>query len=120
MFAEIPAPSQATLIGWSVLSLGTLAALASSIVSLYRGGQVQRREVTLSPEVMSKEQCHVNHLDIDRRISHLESGTRELWNTMRTEDAKTREALNQYAQDTERALGRIEGKLDDLIKTRNT
>jgi DNA-binding XRE family transcriptional regulator len=126
-FAQAASTAVASKVaGWDVvISLGVLTALALNITSLARGGRQKREvepgekaiEVRPAPEYVTAHACATSHHDLIRRMEQQEKGVSELWATMRKEDEETRRELARYAQVTERAVGRIEGKLDQLMTT---
>jgi hypothetical protein len=122
------AAAAAKVAGWDVvLSLGVLSALALNVISLARGGRQKREvepgekaiEVRPAVEYMTVHACQTAHGDISRRMEQHEKQVAELWVTMRKEDEETRRELARYAQATERAVGRIEGKLDQIMNELN-
>lgn len=105
-----------------LLLLGALGG-ASAVVGILRGFGRQRREIGPQPlevkaamEWASAKECVTRHGEVSRRLSQHDDQIRELWNEMRKENQNIRDAMGKWFTDTERALGRIEGKLNSLLK----
>jgi hypothetical protein len=56
------------------------------------------------------------HIELERRVEAHDRQFQEIWSTLRSENTAIRAEMRQWFQDTERALGRIEGKLDTFTK----
>lgn len=93
---------------WNVvLTLGVLGNLALSLLAIYRGGQVQKREVTFGDQFVTKETCVSHHQAMEERIERLESNAE----AYRKDASESRARLYKHIEDVRRELG---GKIQDI------
>jgi hypothetical protein len=103
------------ILGWGViLSLLTLSTLALNVMNLVRSNQRQKREVTISDQFVTHGVCSVAHQEISHRLTRSEANIGEIWKTMRQENETIRDEMRKSFSAVERALGRIEGQLQQL------
>jgi hypothetical protein len=115
---------------WFLICLFGIVAGAGAVLALIGRFTKQTREVRGGPVVVegevkvlpkgrrfSAEACDAKHTEITRRLDGHDEQINHLWFTLRDEDAKTRKELNDTFQSIQRALGRIEGKIDDRNKS---
>lgn len=95
-----------------ILLLGALGG-ASAVVGILRGFRKQKEVTT---EWASVKDCAVYHGNTNRRLDQHDEQIRELWDEMRKENQSIRDSMGKWFAETERALGRIEGKLNALLK----
>jgi len=93
-----------------IIIAGVFLSNAAAIAALLRAGKTQKREVSFSEQLVTKEFCTSSHQAQDRRIESVEKQATDLWNTVRSENAKIRAEISKGFQDIERAIGRIEGR----------
>jgi hypothetical protein len=115
-------PSAASL-GFWLSAAGNVALVVTVIVLLVRKSQpieidkqpvhvTGRMKVEPQPGLATQAECELRHADISRRLDGHDHEIESLWTTMRAEDKATREILDERFQAIQRALGRIEGKID--------
>jgi hypothetical protein len=107
MLAQLTAETTVTLslICVVIATVGTITNLISN--------RKQRREITFGEEFVPKAQCQQIHIATSEAIKRHEAEIGSIWNTFRSADVDLGKQLNRMAQDLERAIGRIEGKLSD-------
>lgn len=112
LLADISSVEPGHLKDYIIITIG-LGMVALQIIQALRTRGIQKREVSFSEEVVSKQMCTSLHTETDRRMLQCEKQIAELWNTLRSENESIRDEMRRGFQDMERALGRIEGKLDN-------
>ena len=65
----------------------------------------------------SSDICDEKHTTITRRLQVHDDQIGELWRTMRTEDAATRESLSKAVRDFDRTVGELHGTLMKVDQT---
>lgn len=106
-------------IGTFISVLSVLAGLAFAGFGIYFG--FKRRTVKIDPTPLKVSQTpkRYNHELTEQRYNEVSGRLdghdvkfQEIWKTMRAEDAAIRMETTRCFRDIERALGRIEGKID--------
>lgn len=124
--AQIPAADPQHLQQFLIIGFGLLAA-ASTAVAIWGQFRTKRGQVEITKPIPNEpgeswanaEICNARHEELHRRLHQLEESKAELWRTMRAEDADIRKTMDKQSKDFERAIGRIEGKLDALMEAQN-
>jgi len=70
-------------------------------------------EVRKAPKRYNHDLFVSQHDDVNRRLNGHDKEIEQLWSTLRAEDAETRRQMAESFLSIQRALGRIEGKLED-------
>lgn len=73
-------------------------------------------EVKAATQHPTVEMWQGKNAEVGRRLDGHDMEIESLWNTLRSENTAIRAEMNRWFADAERALGRIEGKLDELAK----
>lgn len=110
-----------TFLKQALLFLTGIAGGAATVISILTARNRRRQiepqplEVRASPAYATVAQCHEKHVEIGRRLDGHDHEITALWNTMRAEDNAIRAAIAKSFADIERALGRIEGKINTRL-----
>ena len=62
----------------------------------------------------SNEQLQSSHDELTKRVDKIENDIPKIWDKLNSENTKIRQEMNKQFNDVERALGRIEGKIDNI------
>jgi hypothetical protein len=120
MLAEVSAPVEiASWLGCAAF----LVMLVNGVFKLKRNATGEVREIGPQPltvkkadEFVTVQQCSLAHSGIVERLDGHDAQIQELWSAMREEDEETRKRMDESFQSIQRALGRIEGKLDAKVR----
>ena len=112
----------ATTLKWALLlafALLSAVGIAVGIWSAFAKRSIhiepQPVEVRKSPKRYNHELITTQFQTVDHRLDKHDGQIQEIWTTMRAEDAAVRAEFNRCFKDIERALGRIEGKIDTKL-----
>jgi hypothetical protein len=104
---------QFTLVILGLLSgLASAAAIAGALFAKRRKIEPQPLQVEEAEKFVTASACGSSHAHLIKRLDQHDEIIRDLWTTFRAENASIRHEMTKGFQDMERALGRIEGKLD--------
>jgi hypothetical protein len=104
---------QAVLLLCGILGgAASVAAIVGLILKRRRIIEPQPLEVKPAAEYVTKEFCADRHTETKKRLDEMSKQVDALWSTMRSENTAIRGEMTRAFQDIERALGRIEGKID--------
>lgn len=128
ILAQTPPPSDSGGAWNTVLTIGVLLNLAVAVVALARSNSTQKREISFTGDFVVKKdfEAHVTKNDSDinglhSKIGGMERGLRaelkDEVSTLRSDLTKAHSELSttmsRTFQDMERAVGRVEGKLEE-------
>ena len=111
----------ATYLKWFMVVLCVLIVMVGVVVGIIKALQKPEPnrivdeppiKVEKSPKRFNHDLFVSQHQDVTRRLDGHDKEFEELWRTLRAEDAETRRQMAESFLSIQRALGRIEGKLD--------
>ena len=92
-----------------VISIALLSAVAS-FIAIVSSRTKQKREVSFSEQLVTKEFCSQASHETNRRLAALEDGVPPIWEAIKKDSDAIRSEMRKGFADLERALGRIEGR----------
>lgn len=120
IFAQLDKVDPAFLHQAVILFAGLLVG-SGAAVSIYASLARRRRiiepqplQVAEMPAPYNPVACHGLHSEANRRLSDHDAQLRELWQLVRGEHTAIRGEMSRGFQAIDRAIGRLEGKIDAL------
>ena len=137
MFAEtvatLPDPKGPEAIGWIILVIGQLIAIATSVAALLRSFHPQKRDITIQGTVVNKDEYDKHRTEAreseDQLHSKIGGVERGLRGELKQETKEVREAVSKLTFSVgaltesnllqNQRLANIDAKLDRLIERRS-
>jgi len=107
MFAQIDKVDPSYLHQF-MLVVVVLVSMAVNVVTLVRGGRIQRREVSFTEGMVTKDQCGLKHVGIEQRVATVEKDIHEL----RTWQAEQMEKLRREIKTD---ISTLHGRINDVL-----